>query len=72
MTPVAASPCIAVCVVDPKTSFCIGCGRTSDEIANWPSLDNSARARIQLELPTRLTAMTSRQVRGQRRSRKDA
>lgn len=42
----AASPCIAVCRLDPKTGLCIGCGRSMDEIAQWPDLDEAARRRI--------------------------
>ena len=35
----AASPCIAVCRLDPRTRLCVGCGRSIDEIARWPDLD---------------------------------
>jgi len=41
-----ANPCIAVCRLDPATGLCIGCGRSIDEIASWPDLDDTARARI--------------------------
>jgi predicted Fe-S protein YdhL (DUF1289 family) len=34
-----ASPCIGVCRLDPAGSFCVGCGRTLDEIARWPRAD---------------------------------
>ncbi len=27
------SPCIKVCILDPRTNRCIGCGRTIAEIA---------------------------------------
>ncbi|MFO0294817.1 MAG: DUF1289 domain-containing protein [Rhodospirillales bacterium] len=40
------SPCIAVCRLDPRTRLCIGCGRSIDEIAAWPDLDDTARQRI--------------------------
>ena len=29
------SPCISVCKMDESTGFCLGCKRTSDEIAMW-------------------------------------
>ena len=29
------SPCISVCVSDPKTDYCYGCGRTSEEKIHW-------------------------------------
>ena len=30
------SPCIGVCSIDPKSNLCLGCLRSSDEIAIWP------------------------------------
>lgn len=32
------SPCIAVCVPDPVSGYCLGCFRTLDEIAAWPEM----------------------------------
>ena len=32
--PEVETPCIKVCVVDPETGFCIGCGRTRMEIGS--------------------------------------
>tara|TARA_B100001939_G_C16396900_1_gene386531 strand:+ start:64 stop:231 length:168 start_codon:yes stop_codon:yes gene_type:complete len=29
------SPCIQVCVMDPDSGFCFGCGRTMEEIEKW-------------------------------------
>jgi len=29
------SPCVGVCLVDPRTRQCRGCLRTVDEIARW-------------------------------------
>jgi predicted Fe-S protein YdhL (DUF1289 family) len=43
-----ASPCTAVCQLDPGTGFCLGCLRTTEEIAAWPGLDNEGR-RVILE-----------------------
>ncbi|MBL8699020.1 MAG: DUF1289 domain-containing protein [Alphaproteobacteria bacterium] len=40
------SPCIAVCRLDPATGLCIGCGRSIDEIANWPDLGEAERRAI--------------------------
>ncbi len=41
-----ASPCNKVCTMDPGTGFCIGCMRTMEEIAAWPTLDEGERQRI--------------------------
>jgi predicted Fe-S protein YdhL (DUF1289 family) len=48
-----ASPCSAVCVLDPATGFCRGCFRTIAEIAAWPSLDAEEKRRILAALPER-------------------
>jgi predicted Fe-S protein YdhL (DUF1289 family) len=47
------SPCIKICVIDPKTRLCDGCGRTIDEIASWSSFSPEDRRRIMAELPLR-------------------
>jgi predicted Fe-S protein YdhL (DUF1289 family) len=50
------SPCIQVCILDPRSGLCRGCGRTLDEIARWTSLSDAERARVIGLLPARLTA----------------
>jgi predicted Fe-S protein YdhL (DUF1289 family) len=52
------SPCTQVCVVHPTLKLCIGCGRSLDEIANWISFGGAERARIVVQLPSRLAAMS--------------
>jgi len=49
-----ASPCTKVCLIDPATGLCSGCGRTLAEIAAWLRLDTGERRRIMAELPGRL------------------
>jgi len=49
------SPCIAVCMIDPKTGLCLGCGRTLPEIARWPRLASSERHAIMAGLAQRMT-----------------
>jgi predicted Fe-S protein YdhL (DUF1289 family) len=48
------TPCIAVCMIDPKTSLCFGCGRTLPEIARWHRIDNAERLAIMELLPARM------------------
>jgi predicted Fe-S protein YdhL (DUF1289 family) len=48
------SPCISVCVLDPRTKVCIGCGRTIDEIASWGDLGDDERREVLARLPERL------------------
>ena len=47
------SPCIGVCTLDPGTHFCVGCGRTIEEIAQWPRLSAEEKRRVIAELPSR-------------------
>ena len=48
------TPCIAVCMIDPRTSLCFGCGRTLPEIARWHRIDNTERLAIMELLPARM------------------
>ena len=48
------SPCVGVCTLDPAMGWCLGCGRTGDEIARWIGLDDAQRLAIWNELPARL------------------
>lgn len=47
------TPCINVCVIDPETGLCAGCGRTLGEIAGWASLTDDERLRIMARLAAR-------------------
>jgi predicted Fe-S protein YdhL (DUF1289 family) len=68
--PDVETPCVKICVVDPETQFCIGCGRTRDEIAGWLGMGAAARHSIMLELPERVSTLTLRKKRrGGRASR---
>ena len=49
------TPCIAVCMIDPRTSLCMGCGRTLPEIAKWHAMDSSQRLAVMTALPQRMT-----------------
>jgi predicted Fe-S protein YdhL (DUF1289 family) len=48
------TPCIAVCMIDPRTGLCFGCGRTLPEIARWHRIDNAERLAIMELLPARM------------------
>ena len=49
------TPCIAVCMIDPRTSLCLGCGRTLPEIARWHRMDSAERLAVMAELALRMT-----------------
>jgi uncharacterized protein len=48
------TPCIAVCMIDPRTSLCFGCGRTLGEIARWHRMESAERLSLMAELPARM------------------
>jgi predicted Fe-S protein YdhL (DUF1289 family) len=64
------TPCIKVCVVDPDTGYCIGCGRTRDEIACWLGFSPAERHHIMGSLDQRLSGLTlAKRRKGGRRGR---
>lgn len=50
------SPCIGVCRLDPAGNRCIGCMRSKDEIAIWPTADEKTRLSILQKLRERRRA----------------
>jgi predicted Fe-S protein YdhL (DUF1289 family) len=64
--PAPLTPCIKVCVVDPLSGLCVGCGRTVAEISVWPELADEARRAIMSGLPERMAATRSRGARSGR------
>jgi len=48
------TPCVAVCMIDPKTKLCFGCGRTLPEIARWHAMESQERLSVMALLPTRM------------------
>jgi predicted Fe-S protein YdhL (DUF1289 family) len=64
------TPCVKVCVVDPITGFCIGCGRTRSEIASWLAFSPKERRLVIAGLDERMKTLTaSHRRRGGRRGR---
>jgi uncharacterized protein len=47
------SPCVKICLIHPESKLCIGCHRTTDEIADWGRFSPVLRAAIMAELPSR-------------------
>ena len=48
------TPCIAVCMMDPKTKLCFGCGRTLPEIARWHRMESAERLAVMEGLAARM------------------
>ena len=55
-TPVR-SPCINICQIDDASGWCVGCGRTLDEIARWGITDDADRDAVMAELPARIARL---------------
>jgi hypothetical protein len=56
----ATSPCIRLCLLDERTGFCLGCGRTVEEIGGWITMPVEARIALKADLPARLAGLASR------------
>jgi len=50
-----SSPCIKICVIDPVSKLCEGCGRSLQEIAQWSQLSEAERLAIMATLEARLS-----------------
>jgi uncharacterized protein len=55
------SPCVKICVLDPVSRMCTGCGRTLDETGNWLHLTDEGRLKVAAELPDRLALLKERE-----------
>ena len=51
------TPCTKVCVVDPASRLCVGCGRSLEEIGRWTVMTADERRCIMAELPQRLATL---------------
>lgn len=51
------SPCVGICKLDEALGWCLGCGRTDEEIAEWPSAAVARRQAIWDLLPARIKAL---------------
>jgi predicted Fe-S protein YdhL (DUF1289 family) len=55
--PDVETPCIKICILDPMSGLCRGCGRTPGEIERWASLQAAERRWVMADLPRRLAAL---------------
>jgi len=53
MTEEVKSPCNELCLVDEDTGLCVGCLRTSEEIASWSTYTNKKKAGVLEEIKNR-------------------
>jgi predicted Fe-S protein YdhL (DUF1289 family) len=57
---VIETPCLKICVLEPGSRLCRGCGRTLDEIAGWGAMSEGERRRVMALLPDRIVALRLR------------
>lgn len=53
------SPCIKVCELDAATGWCVGCGRSADEIGGWTAMAAPEKRDLLLRLPLRLRELAA-------------
>ncbi|HEY2136906.1 MAG TPA: DUF1289 domain-containing protein [Xanthobacteraceae bacterium] len=51
------SPCNRICVIDPASGLCRGCGRSLAEIARWSDMSDHERERVMADLDRRLQSV---------------
>jgi len=56
-SPRIPSPCIRICILEPMTGLCIGCGRSMQEIGAWGSMAPQRRKDIMRALSARLVRL---------------
>ncbi len=54
------SPCIKVCVIEPKSRLCLGCLRSIDEIGSWSQMTPEMRTSVMEDLPSRKSKISQR------------
>ena len=56
MTDNSAVQCLGICIVDPDTGVCLGCGRTPEEISGVPLPRPAPEAPRSVSLPANVAA----------------
>jgi hypothetical protein len=54
--PIPVSPCLGICLMDPRTGMCRGCLRTIEEIRDWYNAGAADKRRILERLRARRAA----------------
>lgn len=55
------SPCVNICSLDQSGKYCLGCGRSLNELAAWQDASEAERVDIMVQLPERLRALKARE-----------
>ncbi len=55
------SPCVKICSLDRSGKYCLGCGRSLNELAAWQNASEAERGDILAQLPERLRDLKARE-----------
>jgi predicted Fe-S protein YdhL (DUF1289 family) len=58
--PLPPSPCLGICIMDPRTRHCHGCLRTVEEIARWYEASPAEKRELLAVLEARRAAAGKR------------
>ncbi|HTQ33900.1 MAG TPA: DUF1289 domain-containing protein [Stellaceae bacterium] len=58
--PTPISPCLGICIMDPRTRQCRGCLRTVEEIAHWYEASPAEKRAMLAVLATRRASTAER------------
>jgi predicted Fe-S protein YdhL (DUF1289 family) len=58
--PTPISPCIGICIMDPRTRQCRGCLRTIEEIAGWYEASTDEKRALLAVLAERRAAVAEK------------
>jgi uncharacterized protein len=58
--PLPPSPCLGICIMDPRTRQCRGCLRTVEEIAAWYEASPAEKRALIAVLDARRAAMAEK------------
>lgn len=58
--PTQKSPCVDICQIDGRTRWCVGCGRTVDEIKKWAKMTPYRQTAMFSELKRRVAQIETR------------
>jgi uncharacterized protein len=48
------SPCVQLCIIEPLSGLCEGCGRSLTEIGRWPGMSQAEQRKVLKDLGARL------------------
>lgn len=51
------TPCVRICRQDRQLGFCLGCGRTIQEVFTWSEMSDQERTAISSSLAERLASV---------------